>query len=38
MHDQNLNYQFSLTSKIGSSFVVDLLVLQALSYLTLICN
>jgi len=34
MHDQNLNYKFNLTSKIGSSFVIDLLVLQALSSLT----
>jgi hypothetical protein len=41
MHDQNLNYKFNLTSKIGSSVVVDLLVLQTLSSLTrlsLICN
>jgi hypothetical protein len=34
MHDQNLNYKFNLTSKIGSSVVVDLLVLQTLSSLT----
>ena len=32
MHDQNLNYKFNLTSKIGSSVVVDLLVLQTLSH------
>jgi hypothetical protein len=32
MHDQNLNYKFNLASKIGSSVVVDLLVLQTLSH------
>ena len=32
MHDKNLNYKFNLTSKIGSSVVVDLLVIQTLSH------